>query len=97
MVIDVVFLYFLAGSQAMLHDDTEPPLMTLVLAMGPKLLVKSAVEKILPTKPRNEYTSREVSQLCAEAVDVIKRSGVEYDEVTFIAASICWEDFYAVA
>lgn len=71
----------LAITQAMLYDDAVPPTMTMVLAMGPKLVVKSAVERNLSTKARQDYTSGEVSQLCAEAVNVIKRSGVEYDEV----------------
>lgn len=66
---------------SMLHEDTSPPSMTIVLAMGPKLLIKSAVERNLPTKARGEYTSGEVSQLCADAVQVIKRSQVEYREV----------------
>lgn len=59
-----------------------PPTMTMVLAMGPKLLVKSAVERNLTTKAREDYTSGEVAQLCAAAVTVIMRSGVEYDEVS---------------
>lgn len=67
--------------KAMLYEDTKPSTMTIVLAMGPKLLVKSAVERNLPTKARGEYTSGEVSQLCADAVQVIKRSELEYDEV----------------
>lgn len=67
--------------QAVLYDDTVPPTVTMVLAMGPKLVVKSAVERNLPAKLRESYTSGEVSQLCAEALLVIKRSGVEYDEV----------------
>ena len=65
----------------MLHEDTKPSTMTIVVAMGPKLLVKSAVERNLPTKARGEYTSGEVSQLCADAVQVIKRSELEYNEV----------------
>lgn len=66
--------------------------MTMVLAMGPKLLMKSAVERNLPTKARADYTSGEVSQLCADAVRVIQRSAVEYDEarrLPFIHAR-CW-------
>lgn len=68
-------------SQAMVHEDVVPPTMTIVLAMGPKLMVKSAVERNLPAKDRKDYTSNEVSQLCADAVQVIMRSGVLYDEV----------------
>lgn len=56
--------------------------MTLVLALGPKLQVKAAVERNLQVKPRDQYTSNEVSQLLADGVDVIKRSEVEYTEVS---------------
>lgn len=69
------------SSQAMLHEDAVPPTMTMVLGMGPKLMVKSAVERNLPPKAREDYTSNEVSQLCADGVEVIMRSGVLYDEV----------------
>ena len=65
----------------MLHEDTTPATMTIVLAMGPKLLAKSALEMTLPTKDRGGYTSEEVSQLCTDATQAIKRSEVEYEEV----------------
>ena len=65
----------------MLHEDTTPATMTIVLAMGPKLLAKSALERNFPTKDREDYNSREVSQLCTDATQVIKRSEVEYEEV----------------
>ncbi|CAN0128767.1 unnamed protein product, partial [Ectocarpus fasciculatus] len=65
---------------SMLHEEQVPPAITMVLAMGPKLLVKSAVERNLATKSRQDYTSGEVAQLCADAVHVIKRSGLEYEE-----------------
>lgn len=65
----------------MLHEETVPPTMTLVLAMGPKLLVKSAVERNLAAKARKDYTSGEVGQLCAAAIHVIMRSGVEHEQV----------------
>lgn len=68
--------------QAMLHDETLPPNLTLVLALGPKLQVKAAVERNLRVKSRDEYTSNEMSQLLADAVDVIQRSGIEYGEVS---------------
>lgn len=68
--------------QAMLHDETAPPTMTMVLAMGPKLLVKCAVERHLPTKAFDDYSSGEVSQLCTDATKVVQRSGVEYGEVS---------------
>lgn len=67
----------------MLHEEQVPPAMTMVLAMGPKLLVKSAVERNLATKSRQDYTSGEVAQLCADAVHVIKRSGLEYEEASW--------------
>ncbi|CAM9477388.1 unnamed protein product, partial [Ectocarpus sp. 12 AP-2014] len=67
---------------SMLHEEQVPPAMTMVLAMGPKLLVKSAVERNLATKARQEYTSGEVAQLCADAVNVINRSGLEYEEAS---------------
>lgn len=65
----------------MLHEDVVPPTMTMVLGLGPKLMVKSAVEQNLPARARGDYTSGEVSQLCADAVHVIMRSGVLYAEV----------------
>lgn len=65
----------------MLHEDVVPPTATMVLGMGPKLMVKSAVERNLPAKATGDYTSSEVSQLCADAVQVIMRSGVLYAEV----------------
>lgn len=68
----------------MLYEETVPPTMTMVLAMGPKLLVKSAVERNLTAKAREDYTSGEVGQLCAAAVHVIKRSGVEHDQASGI-------------
>lgn len=71
----------------MLYEEVVPPTMTMVLAMGPKLLIKSAVERNLTTKARKDYTSGEVAQLCAAAVHVIKRSGVEYDEVRGLTAA----------
>lgn len=71
--------------QSMLHEEQVPPAMTMVLAMGPKLLVKSAVERNLAIKARQEYTSGEVAQLCADAVHVIKRSGLEYEEASRVA------------
>lgn len=71
----------------MLYEEAVPPTMTMVLAMGPKLLVKSAVERNLPTKARDDYTSGEVAQLCADAVHVIKRSGVEYEEASGVYKS----------
>lgn len=71
----------------MLYEDTKPSTMTIVLAMGPKLLIKSAVERNLPAKARGDYTSGEVSQLCADAVQVIKRSELEYDEVSVFRSS----------
>lgn len=66
----------------MLYEEPVPPTMTMVLAMGPKLLVKSAVERNLTTKAREDYTSGEVAQLCAAAVHVIMRSGVEYEQAS---------------
>lgn len=66
----------------MLYEELVPPTMTMVLAMGPKLLVKSAVERNLTAKARADYTSGEVAQLCAAAVHVIMRSGVEYAEAS---------------
>lgn len=66
----------------MLYEESVPPTMTMVLAMGPKLLVKSAVERNLTAKAREDYTSGEVGQLCAAAVHVIKRSGVEHEEAS---------------
>lgn len=67
--------------------ETVPPTMTVVLAMGPKLLVKSAVERNLTSKARKDYTSGEVGQLCDSAIHVIKRSGVEYEEASEISAA----------
>lgn len=67
--------------QAMLHDETVPPTMTMVLALGPKLQVKSAVERKLQVKPKDEYTCSEVAELLADSVDVIHRSGIQFDEV----------------
>ncbi|CAN0242461.1 unnamed protein product [Ascophyllum nodosum] len=69
---------------SMLHEDTTPATMTIVLAMGPKLLAKSALERNFPTKDREDYNSREVSQLCTDATQVIKRSEVEYEEVNLL-------------
>ena len=66
----------------MLYEEAVPPTMTMVLGMGPKLLVKSAVERNLTAKAREDYTSGEVAQLCAAAVHVIMRSGVEYEEAS---------------
>lgn len=65
----------------MVHEDTATPTMTLVLAMGPKLLVKCSFERNLSSKKREEYTSSEVSELCADAIRVIQRSKIEYEEV----------------
>eukprot|EP00903_Cladosiphon_okamuranus_P007574 g7348.t1 len=69
---------------SMLYEELVPPTMTMVLGMGPKLLVKSAVERNLTAKARADYTSGEVAQLCAAAVHVIMRSGVEYAEVNLL-------------
>ena len=65
----------------MLHDETVPPKMTMVLALGPKLQVKAAVERKLQVKAKEDYTCCEVAELLADSVDVIKRSGIQFDEV----------------
>lgn len=77
----------------MLHEDVVPPTMTMVLGMGPKLMVKSAVERGLPTKPRGDYTSGEISQLCADALQVIMRSDVQYKEVRAASVHALWFSF----
>lgn len=68
--------------QAVLEDATDPPTMTVALALGPKLLTKCAEECKLPVKRRIRYTGGEVLRLCAEAMEVIRRSGIEYKEVS---------------
>ena len=80
-------LFSSCSFKSMLYEEAMPPTMTMVLAMGPKLLVKSAVERNLTAKAREDYTSGEVAQLCAAAVHVIMRSGVEYEEVNNLVCS----------
>lgn len=46
-------------------------------------MVKAAVERNLPPKPRDKYSTAEVSQLVKDAIEMIRRSGIEYLEARY--------------
>lgn len=67
--------------KAMTYEEVEPAALTVVLALGPKLMKKCAIERKLPVKAREQYSPGEVSELCAHAIKVIHRSGLKFDQV----------------